>query len=112
VTAPQAPPLTVILCGSRLERRENGRVLAVRAPGADRCGAEPVWRSRGDRTRADAAVAWQDLSAVGGARAGNRFPGRPAGDGRQLRRARVSTSRAVRLPRSAVSLGTARPACP
>jgi len=39
--------LRVILAGFTLERREGGPLFAARAPGADRCGAEPVRRAAG-----------------------------------------------------------------
>ena len=61
--------------------------LAARAPGADRCGAEPVRRAAGT-TRAPTPP-WP-----GGPKSGRRRPGaqrspeRPAGDRRELRRAR------------------------
>jgi hypothetical protein len=45
---------------------------------------------RGDCVRVDAAVARQGLRAAGGAQARNVPPASPVGDGRQLRRARVS----------------------
>jgi hypothetical protein len=75
VTVPQALPLTVILLGSRLDRREDGRPFCNThgSAGSLRRSARTV--GRGDNERADAAVARQGLRAARGARARNGFPG-------------------------------------
>ncbi len=75
MTAPQAPPLRVILL--RLKTRIVGRMAAH----CNTCGSAGSLRRSartvgcGDQVRADAAVARQGLRAAGGAPGASRFPG-------------------------------------
>jgi hypothetical protein len=72
--------------------------LAARAPGADRCGAEPVRRAAGT-ARAPTPPGPAGLRAAGGAQAHNVPPKGSAPD-RELRCTSVSAHLARRLPRS------------
>jgi hypothetical protein len=89
--------------------------LAARAPGADRCGPEPVRRAAGT-TRAPTPP-WPGGPKSGRRRPGAQHsPGRPAVDRRELRRVRISAilraalvqwraSRARRAPRALEVVG-------
>ncbi len=102
--------LTVVLYGSRLERRADGPSWEFRA--ATHSLRRPADTAvYADRSRADAAVARQGLRAAGGAQARNlaRKPcHRRAAQCRAWELARL----ARRLPRPSASLATARSARP
>ena len=92
-----------------LARLHNGApggwsALAARAPGADRCGAQPVRRAAGQVARRRRRGP-EGLSAAGGAQARNVPPEGPPGDRRELRRVRVSAAVARRLPGLVASQG-------
>ena len=77
--------------------------FAVRAPGADRCGAEPVRRAAGTGVARRRRRGPEGLRAAGGAQARNVLPKSPHGDRRELRRVRISAILARRYPGTATS---------